>query len=79
MGIEVISGSYFFFLLDDDFIIVKNLGILYIVLIIKEVINRGFKILIEVEFSYLIFEVLIIVVIGINGKIIVILLIGDMF
>ena len=54
MGIEVISGSHPFSLLDDDPIIVKNPGIPYTVSIIKEATNRGLKILTEVELSYLI-------------------------
>lgn len=79
MGIFVVSGSYLLMLFDNNLIIVKNFGIFYIVFIIDEVVKWGLKILIEVELSYLIFEVLIIVVMGINGKMIVIFLIGDMF
>ena len=78
MGIEVISGSHPFSLLDDDPIIVKNPGIPYTVSIIKEATNRGLKILTEVELSYLISEAPIIAVTGTNGKTTVTSLIGDM-
>ncbi|WP_251516271.1 MULTISPECIES: UDP-N-acetylmuramoyl-L-alanine--D-glutamate ligase [Staphylococcus] len=79
MGITVIGGEHPLSLLDKDPIIVKNPGIPYTVPLIKAAMDKGLRILTEVELSYLVSEAPIIGVTGTNGKTTVTSLIGDMF
>ncbi|KRG09918.1 UDP-N-acetylmuramoyl-L-alanine--D-glutamate ligase [Staphylococcus sp. NAM3COL9] len=79
IGIKVIGGKHPLSLLDSNPIIVKNPGIPYTVPLLEVAVEKGLKILTEVELSYLISEAPIIGVTGTNGKTTVTSLIGDMF
>lgn len=77
-GIKVIIGGYLLEFLDEEFVfMVKNLGIFYSNFMIEKVLVKGILVLIEVELVYLIFEVLIVGIIGLNGKIIIMIMIGE--
>ena len=78
-GVKVIGGEHPLSLLDSNPIIVKNPGIPYTVPLLEAAVEKGLKILTEVELSYLISEAPIIGVTGTNGKTTVTSLIGDMF
>jgi len=68
-GITVICGRHPEDLLDEGFeLIVKNPGIPYTNPIVADAVNRGLKVITEVELAYLVSEAPIIGITGTNGK-----------
>lgn len=69
LGIRVITGSHPVELLDEEFsVIVKNPGIPYSNLLIKEALSRSIPVITEVELAYQVSDSTMIGITGTNGK-----------